>query len=120
WCPAPRRGTARQDELVRTLPPKDAARRTGRSLGAVYDRRRELKLLDGRAARQVRGSRLSEAEILAWARAYRAARDRWPSAASPPVGLPQGESWKRLDKSLRRGQRGLPGGSSLSRLLRTA
>jgi hypothetical protein len=33
--------------------------------------------------------------------------------------MPQGESRKRLDVSLRRGQRGLSGGSSLSRLLRT-
>src|SRR5262249_13934987 len=40
------------------------------------------------------------------------------AAETPPVGLPEGESWKQRDKSLRRGQRGLPGGSSLSRLLR--
>jgi hypothetical protein len=34
------------------------------------------------------------------------------------VGLPEGESWERLDASLRHGWRGLPRGSSLSRLLR--
>jgi hypothetical protein len=32
--------------------------------------------------------------------------------------LAEGESWKQLDASLRHGWRGLPGGSSLSRLLR--
>ena len=46
------------------------------------------------------------------------AKGKWPSAASPPDHLPQGESWRRLEVSLRRGQRGLPGGSSLPRLLR--
>jgi len=59
-----------------------------------------------------------EAQILAWARDYRAKKGKRRSADSPPEGLPQGESWKQLDVSLRRGQRGLPGGSSLSRLLR--
>ena len=34
--------TAGEDELVRTLPAKEVAARTGRTLGAVYDRRREL------------------------------------------------------------------------------
>jgi hypothetical protein len=34
--------------------------------------------------------------------------------------LPQGESWKQLDASLRHGWRGLTGGSSLSRLLRAS
>ena len=36
--------TAREDELVRTIPPKGAAKRTGRSLAAVYNRRRVLGL----------------------------------------------------------------------------
>ena len=34
--------TAPEDELVRTLPPEEAARRTGRTLSAVYTRRRTL------------------------------------------------------------------------------
>jgi hypothetical protein len=107
-----------EDALARTLRPKEAAEATGRSLTAVYDRRRVLGLPDGRADKPPRGEPLSEAQIIAWARAYRKARGRWPSAESPPVGLPQGESWKNLDNRLRRGQRGLPGGSTLSRLLR--
>jgi hypothetical protein len=41
WTPA-------EDELVRTLPPAEVAKRTGRSLVAVYDRRRTLRLPDGR------------------------------------------------------------------------
>ena len=36
--------TPEEDELVRALPPGEAARRTGRSLRAVYDRRYALGL----------------------------------------------------------------------------
>jgi hypothetical protein len=37
-----------EDGLVRTLPVKEVAERTGRTLGAVYDRRRALGMPDGR------------------------------------------------------------------------
>ena len=110
--------SAGEDALARALRPKEAAAATGRTLTAVYDRRRLLGLPDGRADREPTGPLLSAAQIVAWARAYRKARGRWPGAESPPVCLPEGESWKKLDTSLRRGQRGLPGGSTLSRLLR--
>ena len=40
--------TAEEDELVRTLPAEEVARRTGRSLIAVYTRRNRLKVPDGR------------------------------------------------------------------------
>ena len=46
--------TAEEDDLVRTLPSGEAAARTGRTLVAVYARRRRLGLVDGR--RVVRGS----------------------------------------------------------------
>jgi hypothetical protein len=36
--------TSVEDELVRALPAREAARRTGRSLAAVYSRRRDLGL----------------------------------------------------------------------------
>jgi hypothetical protein len=77
-----------------------------------------LNLPDGRADKPPTGPLFSEAPIVASARAYRKERGRWPSAESPPVGLPLGESWKHLDVSPWRSQCGLPGGSSLSRLLR--
>jgi hypothetical protein len=41
--------------LLRMLPPPEAARRTGRNLAAVYGRRRELGLPDGRAGRKLPG-----------------------------------------------------------------
>jgi hypothetical protein len=37
-----------EDELLRTLPAAEVLRRTGRTLAAVYCRRRELELPDGR------------------------------------------------------------------------
>src|SRR5262245_44700012 len=101
--------TAEEDESVRTMTPAEAVKQTGRTLVAVWSRRCVLELPDGRSARPVRGAPLSEEVILGWARAYRRAKGRWPSAYSPPEHLPEGESWKRLDVSLRRGQRGLPG-----------
>jgi hypothetical protein len=55
--------------------------------------------------------------ILAWADAHHAATGKWPGVNSPALGLPDGEKWKHLDRALRQGDRGLPGGSSLARLL---
>jgi hypothetical protein len=40
--------TAQEDALLRVLPAAEVARRTGRTPGAVYARRRELRLPDGR------------------------------------------------------------------------
>jgi hypothetical protein len=45
--------TAEEDRLLPRLPPPDVAERTGRSLSAVYSRRRELCLPDARAGRKV-------------------------------------------------------------------
>jgi hypothetical protein len=45
---AGRAWTTEEDELLRTLPAQEVARRTGRSLTAVYSRRRKLGLPDGR------------------------------------------------------------------------
>jgi len=60
---------------------------------------------------------LSIEQILAWADAHQAVRGRWPNSETGPVdGLP-GETWSRIDGSLRLGARGLPGGTTLVRLL---
>jgi hypothetical protein len=60
---------------------------------------------------------LSAETILAWADAHHEATGKWPGVTSPPVGLPDGEKWKSIDRALHHGDRGLPGGSSLARLL---
>jgi hypothetical protein len=40
--------TAEEDELLMALPAEEVARRTGRSLEAVYTRRQRLGMPDGR------------------------------------------------------------------------
>jgi hypothetical protein len=71
--------------------------------------------------RQVRNSknlpRLDVAQVLAWADAHLAANGRWPSASSGGIPGARGEDWKNLDQALKKGHRGLAGGSSLARLL---
>jgi hypothetical protein len=60
---------------------------------------------------------LSVEEILASADAYHARTGHWPTAHSGPIPEAPGTTWLGVDKSLRRGRRGLPGDSSLARLL---
>lgn len=66
-----------------------------------------------------RGERppLTETQILAWADAYYDRAGRWPDRNSGAIDRTGGETWQRVDKALRNGRRGLPGGSSLAQLL---
>jgi hypothetical protein len=64
-----------------------------------------------------RRARLSVEEILRWADAYHAQTGNWPKASAEPVGTAAGITWRIVDVALRQGHRGLPGGSSLARLL---
>jgi hypothetical protein len=57
-------------------------------------------------------------KIKRWARAYFAKTGEWPTRASGPIADAPGETWCAADLGLKRGQRGLPGGSSLSQLVR--
>lgn len=61
--------------------------------------------------------RLTMKQILEWADFHHRRTGRWPVQASGPVRGAPGEQWKNVDMSLRVGTRGLPGGSSLARLL---
>jgi hypothetical protein len=62
--------------------------------------------------------RLTVPLILRWADAHRERTGRWPHARSGPVAGVPGQTWQALNQALARGCRGLPGGSSLARLLR--
>ena len=66
---------------------------------------------------QLRKPPLTVAQILAWADSHRAAHGRWPRTHSGEVGSAPRETWLAVDDALRVGCRGLPGGSSLARLL---
>lgn len=71
-----------------------------------------------RGVRNVQGlPALTEEEVLGWADLHRARTGLWPSMESGPVFDAPGEVWLNVDASLREGNRGLPGGSSLPRLL---
>ncbi len=60
---------------------------------------------------------LERSRILAWAAAHHARTGRWPGKRSGPVADTPGETWNGVERALRDGRRGLPGGSSLTRLL---
>jgi hypothetical protein len=60
---------------------------------------------------------LSVAQILAWADSFHATHSYWPNAFCGLVARTRQETWSAIDRALRRGERGLPGGSSLARLL---
>ncbi|MBO0697765.1 MAG: hypothetical protein J2P46_05190 [Zavarzinella sp.] len=63
--------------------------------------------------------RLTVRQILAWADAFRARTGVWPTMRGSPQRIDgsRGERWKSVDEALREGHRGLPGGSSLAKLL---
>ncbi|MDB5307939.1 MAG: hypothetical protein JWO38_2141 [Gemmataceae bacterium] len=60
---------------------------------------------------------LTTAQILAWADAHYRRTGDWPTAGSGAVADAPGETWCAVAHALRDGRRGLPGGSSLARLL---
>lgn len=61
--------------------------------------------------------RLSYKKILSWADAHHRRTGAWPNINSGVVTEAPDERWERIDDALRVGSRGLPGGSSLLRLL---
>jgi hypothetical protein len=63
---------------------------------------------------------LTEEQIRAWIGAHRNRTGRWPKKYSGAVADTQGETWSGINHALRKGYRGLPGGSSLARLIKSA
>jgi hypothetical protein len=60
---------------------------------------------------------LSETHVLAWADAYHSREGHWPTARTEAIPGADGETWAGVDSALKKGSRGLPGGSSLAQLL---
>jgi hypothetical protein len=56
-------------------------------------------------------------KILAWADAHHRRTGEWPSCWDGLIADAPGETWLAVDKALRKGTRGQPGGSSLAQLL---
>jgi hypothetical protein len=65
----------------------------------------------------MRAATLYISQILAWADAYHKRTGIWPNLYSGRVWGKKDDTWRRVDSALRLGLRGLPGGSSLARLL---
>lgn len=59
----------------------------------------------------------SEEGVLAWADAHRRRTGSWPNKRSGRIVGTRSENWGMVDAALRGGTRGLPGGSSMPRLL---
>jgi hypothetical protein len=72
-------------------------------------------------ARDVRSRRylpdLTEEAILTWADRHHAETGDWPIDQSGDAPGEKGDDWHNIDAALRQRLRGLPGGSSLARLL---
>jgi hypothetical protein len=83
---------------------------SGSSLARLLMQRRGVRHLQ-------RLPRLTARQILTWADAHRRRTGTWPNSASGPVAGTPGEHWQAIDAALTSGRRGLPGGSSLARLL---
>ncbi len=66
----------------------------------------------------VPGRPLTKKQILTWAKEHHQRTGVWPSGRMGPVHGVADEAWRALDRALRKGSRGLPGGESLSWLLR--
>ena len=62
-------------------------------------------------------TQISEPEILRWADNYHRSRGKWPTVTDEAILESPGDSWKRIDSALRRGERGLKGQYSLAQLL---
>ena len=60
---------------------------------------------------------LTVEEILRWARLWHRRHGKWPNARSPGLAGTSGVTWGAIHQALREGYRGLPGGSSLAKLL---
>jgi hypothetical protein len=74
------------------------------------------KLLAGRR-KAARRPDLTERQILVWAKAFQERCGYYPNGRSGQIAESTGDSWYTVDKALREGLRGLPGGSSLAELL---
>jgi hypothetical protein len=72
-----------------------------------------------RGSRSISSSECTVSQILAWADAYHSQTGEWPRKMTPgdiPGGPPE-FTWRKVNEALRAGLHGLPGGSSLARLL---
>ena len=84
--------------------------RGGTSLARLLERKRG-------ARNRKHLPKLTERQILRWARRHRRQTGKWPTENSGPVPGTHGEVWGNVSAALREGIRGLAGGDTLAQLL---
>lgn len=101
----------------------DAALRYGRrglpggsSLSAFLIEHRPVDTVGSRRRYRTSKAKLALDEIRTWAKNHRKRTGEWPHSDSGLVHFQARLTWRIVDIALRRGCRGLPGGSSLCRL----
>jgi hypothetical protein len=91
----------------------------GLSLPKILDACRDLFRGKSRRPKKIRPSERLEIErIVIWGRMHIRRTGSWPNRDSGAVRGEQGVTWAAIDAALKRGHRGLPGGSSLAKLFR--
>lgn len=83
------------------------------TLASLLARHRGVRNHHGLAPLQIRA-------ILRWIDDHRRRTNKWPHRDSGPVIGARGETWCGVDQALKKGHRGLTGGSSLGKLLASA
>jgi superfamily II DNA or RNA helicase len=75
-------------------------------------------LTENRGVRNVRRPPvLSISQVVIWTAAHHQQTGKWPTSKSGPILDAAGETWGSINHALEKGTRGLPGGSSLARLV---
>ena len=82
----------------------------GSSLAKLLTEKRGVRVLNA-------PPKLTIQQILKWADSYHQVTGKWPKESSGEVLGVSGERWGNISNALLQGQRGLPGGSSLAKLL---
>lgn len=83
---------------------------SGWSLNRLLGKRRNARI-----AKQER--KLYVKQILDWADGHNRRKGAWPNTTSGQIRSAPGETWFRVQLALKQGKRGLPGGSSIAKLL---
>ena len=115
--------TTRESGLISVSPREswqsvDSALRTGRCrLRERIGLTRFLAAKGRGSVRRLQKSPLTVGQVLEWARRHHRANGRWPNTMAGAVRGAPGESWRGIDLALRKGHRGLAGGSCLRELL---
>jgi hypothetical protein len=76
-------------------------------------------LAERRGIRNIKGlSPLTKERILRWLDSHKQRTGKWATKQSGPIHDSPGDTWANVNAALAQGLRGLPGGSSLARLIR--